>query len=140
MARTRNRNRNRSKKIKRGGAGSKKRRNKSVSRKVSRFVTTPLETPENYISFSGYPQSSDEVEDIFGNHGMLLGHTPVPNNMEIPEHLFREINADPNIEHIKKLEEEYLKIREELERLKQKVYIDHQFQFDTIKRLMASRF
>ena len=137
MAGTRTRNRNRSKKIKRGGGRSKKRRNKSVSRKASRFVTTPLETPGNY-RLSGYPEN--EVEDIFGNHGMLLGHTPVPDNMEIPEHLFRDINADPNIEHIKKLEEEYLKIREELERLKQKVYIDHQFQFDTIKRLMESRF
>lgn len=140
MRRSRSRNRTRNKKNKRGGSGrSKRKRPNPVPRKKSRFVTEPLESPIDNKLMNEFPQSSNENKDFFENHGMLLGHAPVPDNMEIPEHLFHEINADPNIEHIKKLEEEYLKIREELERLKQKVYIDHQFQFDTIKRLMETR-
>lgn len=127
-------------KKKRGGGRSRRRRNSTGSRK-SRFKTRPLETPRGTrLQLSGYPtQSTSDDIDIFRGHGELLGHTPIPDNMEIPAYLFEEIKDDPNIEHIKKLEEEYLKIREELERLKQKVYIDHQFQFDTIKRLMGNR-
>ncbi len=130
------------KKNKRGGGRSRRRRNSTGSRNRSRFKTRPLETPEGMrLELTGYPtQSTSNDNDIFRGHGELLGHTPIPDNMEIPAYLFQEIKDDPNIEHIKKLEEEYLKIREELERLKQKVYIDHQFQFDTIKRLMGSRF
>ena len=131
----------RSKKIKKGG-GRSRRRNSMSSRKKSRFQTRPLETPRGTrLDLTGYPmESSSYDEDIFRGHGELLGHTTIPDNIEIPAYLFQEIKDDPNIEHIKKLEEEYLKIREELERLKQKVYIDHQFQFDTIKRLMGNRF
>lgn len=133
----------RTKKNKRGGGRrSRRRRNSTGSRSNSRFKTRPLETPEGLrLELTGYPtQSTSNDDDIFRRHGELLGHTPIPDNMEIPAYLFQEIKDDPNIEHIKKLEEEYLKIREELERLKQKVYIDHQFQFDTIKRMMGSRF
>ena len=132
----------RTKKNKRGG-GRSRRRNRTGSRSRSRFKTKPLETPRGTrLELTGYPtaSSSNDDEDIFRRQGELLGHTPIPDNMEIPEYLFREIKEDPNIEHIKILEQEYIKIREELERLKQKVYIDHQFQFDTIKRLMGTRF
>ena len=132
----------RTKKNKRGGGRRSRRRSSTGSRSNSRFKTRPLETPEGLrLELTGYPTQSTSNDDyIFRRHGELLGHTPIPDNMEIPAYLFQEIKDDPNIEHIKKLEEEYLKIREELERLKQKVYIDHQFQFDTIKRLMGSRF
>jgi len=89
------------------------------------------------IKLRGYPsfaleEPQEEVidDEWFENYGRVLGRR------QVPQSLFQEISQDPNIESIRKLEREYKDIKKELERLKQKVYLDHQYQFELIMELL----
>ena len=148
------RNKRTKKRTKKRGGGNKKNIKKRISG-GSRFKTTPIETPQpaagslpresRFITsrvegskkppytLKGYPQfiledPHEEVinDDLFERHGRILG------KRQVPESLFREISQDPNVESIRKLQREYIDIKKELERLKQKVYLDHEYQFELI--------
>lgn len=96
--------------------------------------TGPSQIPIKLDGFQSYSLSSEPREGSF-DIGLLERHGDIlfgSSRRQIPEDLFQEVPREPNIEGNHNLEKEYKDIRGELDRLKQAVYIDHQYQLKLI--------